>query len=422
MNNKEKQIVDCIDFLADDIIDFACRLVAEPSTLENEASVLRVMEAELTRLSFNPVRVPVDPVKLSRHPGFAPVPWSYEGRYNVIAQKEPAADGGDSLIFNGHLDVVSPEPLGLWHTDPFEPVMRDGWLYGRGAGDMKSGVAAMTYAVHAVEKAGFGLRAPVTIEAVIEEECSGNGALACVDAGYEADAVLIPEPMGLAMLTAQLGVLWFKVSLTGVPRHVHEAQAGVNAIEKCIPLIAALRNLEAEMNQDVHPRYKDIGHPINLNIGIIKGGDWPSTVPAAAEFHSRLSFFPGVTYDQIRQRIIDTVDRASLQDPWLVENQPQVEFYGFRSEGHVEERSRPAFNALNDCHRDIFGRDAEDRISTATTDVRAYHHFTRAQATCYGPVAENIHAANERVKITSVIDTARIYALFLARWCGLAEK
>ncbi len=422
MNKIEKQIIDSIDHCADDILDFTCRLVAEPSILENEASALEVMEAELKKLSFDPARVLIDPVKLSQHPGFAPVPWSYDGRYNVVTRREACADGGRSVIFNGHLDVVSPEPVKLWNRDPYDPVERDGWLYGRGAGDMKSGVAAMTYAVHAVEKAGFGFKAPVTIEAVIEEECGGNGALACVAAGHDAEAVLIPEPMGLAILTAQLGVLWFKVSLTGVPRHVHDAQAGVNAIEKCIPLIAALRNLEAEMNQEVHPVYQDIGHPINLNIGIIKGGDWPSTVPAAAEFHCRLSFFPGETFDRTRQRIIDTIVRATRQDPWLAENQPQVEFYGFRSEGHVEDRNQPAFNTLNDCHLEMFGQDADDSISTATTDVRAYHHYASAQATCYGPVAENIHAANERVKIESVIHTAKVYALFLARWCGLVEK
>ena len=421
MNKIEKQIVDSIDNFSDDILDFTSRLVVEPSTLGNEASALEVMEAELKKLSFDPTRILIDPAELSQHPGFAPVPWSYEGRYNVAARREPSAEGGRSVIFNGHLDVVSPEPVKLWDRDPYDPVERDGWLYGRGAGDMKSGVAAMTYAVHAVEKAGFGFKAPVTIEAVIEEECGGNGALACVAAGHDAEAVLIPEPMGLAILTAQLGVLWFKVSLTGVPRHVHEAQAGVNAIEKCIPLIAALRELEAEMNLEVHPIYEGIQHPINLNIGVIKGGDWPSTVPAAAEFHCRLSFFPGATYDQTRQRILDTITRATRQDPWLAENQPQVEFYGFRSEGHVEDRNQPAFNTLNDCHREMFGRDAEDTISTATTDVRAYHHYASAQATCYGPEAENIHAANERVKIESVIHTAKVYALFLARWCGLVE-
>jgi acetylornithine deacetylase len=422
MNEIEKHLIDSIEHLSDDILDFTCRLVVESSILGNEASAMEVMEGELKKLSFEPARIGIDPDILSRHPGFAPVPWSYDGRYNVVARREAIADGGHSVIFNGHLDVVSPEPVKLWDRDPYDPVERDGWLYGRGAGDMKSGVAAMTYAVHAVEKAGFGFKAPVTIEAVIEEECGGNGALACVAAGHDAEAVLIPEPVGLAILTAQLGVLWFKVSLTGVPRHVHEARAGVNAIEKCIPLIAALRSLEAEMNQEVHPVYQDIEHPINLNIGVIQGGDWPSTVPAAAEFHCRLSFFPGTTHNQTHRRITDAIARATRQDPWLAENQPQIEFYGFRSEGHVEDRNRPAFNTLNDCHREMFGRNAEDTISTATTDVRAYYHYTGAQATCYGPEAENIHAANERVKLESVIQTAKVYALFLARWCGLVDK
>jgi acetylornithine deacetylase len=421
MEKREQKIKESIDGMADDIIDFASRLVSEPSTLEHEASVMALMEAELNKLSFEPFRIPIDPESLSKHPGFAPVPWSYEGRYNVAARRESSAQGGRSVIFNGHLDVVSAEPLGLWDKDPFKPFEQDGWLYGRGAGDMKSGVAAMTYAVHAVEKAGFGFQAPVTIEAVIEEECGGNGALACVATGHEAEAVLIPEPMGMGVLTAQLGVMWFKIRLSGVPRHVLEAQAGVNAIEKCFPLIKALRDLEAEMNKEVHPVYAGIQHPINFNVGIINGGDWPSTVPAAAEIHCRLSFFPGQSYEQTCQNIADTIKKATLQDPWLAKNQPEIEFYGFRSEGHVEDRSRPAFVTLNQCHREFFGQDAEDTISTATTDVRAYHHFTQAQATCYGPDAENIHAANERVNIESVIQTARVYALFLARWCGLAE-
>jgi acetylornithine deacetylase len=206
MNKIEKQIVDSIDNFSDDILDFTSRLVVEPSTLGNEASALEVMEAELKKLLFDPNRILIDPAKLSQHPGFAPVPWSYEGRYNVAARREASAEGGRSVIFNGHLDVVSPEPVKLWDRDPYDPVERDGWLYGRGAGDMKSGVAAMTYAVHAVEKAGFGFKAPVTIEAVIEEECGGNGALACVAAGHDAEAVLIPEPMGLAILTAQFWV------------------------------------------------------------------------------------------------------------------------------------------------------------------------------------------------------------------------
>ena len=422
MDLREQRVVQATEDLAEDLLDFACRLVAEPSTVGNEQGAARVLTAEFERLSLRPVAVPMDGPGLTSHPGYAPVPWAAQGRTNVVCTRAADGQGGRSALFNGHLDVVSPEPLDLWDHDPFSPQIREGWLHGRGAGDMKAGVAAMTYAVHAVEKAGFGLQAPVTLEGVIEEECSGNGALACLAAGHDAEAVLIPEPFGPTILTSQVGVLWFKVVVRGRPSHVLSATSGANAIEKCGPLIAALRELEEELNrEDVPGAYRGVGHPLHLNIGIFRGGDWPSTVPAEAEFHGRLSFFPGVPYERVRQRVTRAVAAAAERDPWLAENPPQVTFYGFRSEGHSVARDLPAFMVLNDSHRALAGADAAEYVACCTTDLRAFHSFGRGQATCYGPVAENIHAANERVRIDSVVHVAKVYALFLARWCGLIE-
>ena len=295
-------------------------------------------------------------------------------------------------------------------------------MYGRGAGDMKSGVAAMVYALHAVKKAGFGLKAPVSINAVIEEECCGNGALASVLAGYDADAVLIPEPFGPTILTHQLGVLWFKIVVKGVPSHVLEAQSGTNAIEKLYVIIDGLRQFESKYNNFDRPEpYDRIDHPINLNIGILKGGDWPSTVPAMAELHARFSYFPGTSFQEVKQQLVAEVERFSKSDPWLAENPPEMEFYGFRSDGHSISRELPALRTLNDSHRTLTGNDAEEYTATCTTDLRAFIHYGQGQATCFGPIAENIHAANERVNINSIMHVARTYALFLARWCGLVE-
>jgi len=422
MNAKERKLMGAVDGLQDDIIDFASRLVASPSTLGNESEALAVMESELKRLGLSPVRIPIDPVKLESHPGFAPVPWSYDGRTNVVAVRKADAEGGKSALFNGHLDVVNPEPVSLWRRDPFSPVVQDGWLYGRGAGDMKSGVAAMTYAVHAVERAGFGLKAPVVLEGVIEEECTGNGALACLEAGYDADAVLIPEPFGPTLLTQQVGVLWLKVRTQGRSNHVLDTGAGANAIEKCYLLINALKRLEEELNDEPRPAgYETMAHPLNLNVGMIDGGNWPSTIPAQAEFHCRLSYFPGTAYADIRSRVEGAIQRAAAEDPWLSANPPRVEFYGFRSDGHQLSRDLPALSALNACHKALTGMDAASYVATCTTDLRAFHFFGKGQATCYGPVAENIHGADERVRLDSVHHVARVYALFLARWCGLDE-
>ncbi len=422
MDKKEKKIVQTVEGLADDIIDFTCRLVKEPSTLGNEDSAVDLMKNELEKLSFSPVIVPIDPSLLSDHPGFATVPWVYENKNNVVAVRPPDGPQGRSVIFNGHLDVVDPEPISFWDTDPFNPVSQNGRIYGRGAGDMKSGLAAMIYAVHAVEKAGFGLQAPVTLEGVIEEECCGNGALACLVAGYDADAVLIPEPFGPTILTNQLGVLWFKIMVKGKPVHVLEALAGTNAIEKLFPIVQALRELESELNaSDVPQAYQNIFHPINLNIGILKGGNWPSTVPANAEMHCRLSYFPGIPFETIRQQIVKTIKNVEVDDPWLSKNPPVVEFYGFRSDGHSVSRENPAFGTLNDCHKILTGQDAEEYIATATTDLRAFHFFGKGQCTCFGPTGGNYHGANEWVDIQSIIHTAQTYALFLSRWCELVE-
>jgi acetylornithine deacetylase len=211
---------------------------------------------------------------------------------------------------------------------------------------MKSGVAAMCYALKAVEKAGFGLRAPVTLEVVIEEECTGNGTLACINAGYDADAVLIPEPFGPTICTNQIGVFWFKVIINGIATHPSTSTSGVNAIEKCYPIIKALRRLEMEVNQDVHPAYKGMERPINLNIGMIKGGDWPSSVPAMAEIHGRFGYFPGKTFVEAQQGLVEAVKKAAKEDDWLSKNQPQVEFYGLRHNGFSIERNLPAFRIL----------------------------------------------------------------------------
>ena len=420
MDDREKKIISAVDSLADDIIGFTRRLVAEKSVLGAEASVVDVMEQELSGLGLAPRRIPIVPDKLRECPGFAPVPWTYdEGRENLVAVRPADAEGGKSALFNGHLDVVSPEPVEFWDRDPFDPVIKDGWLYGRGSGDMKSGVAAMTYAVRAVDRAGFGLKAPVTVNAVIEEECCGNGALASVLDGCDAEAVLIPEPFGPVIYAAQVGVLWFKVKVKGVPVHVQAAPAGTNAIEKSYLLISALRRLEEELNQADRPaEYRGLNHPLNLNIGIFNGGDWPSTVPAIAEFHGRLSFFPGMSYQDVRRRIETTLAEAAKGDDWLAVNPPRLDFYGFRSEGHAIDLDHPVFKELSGCHESLTGQKAATYISTCTTDLRAFHFYGRGHGTCFGPTAENIHGANERVNIESVLHTARAYAFF---WPGGAD-
>ena len=150
--------------------------------------------------------------------------------------------------------MVSPEPLSQWgERNPFGGDHEDGWVYGRGRrhevwarGDLRRGEGAAAARAHA-ERAG-------DVESVVEEECSGNGTLQTLLAGYTADAAVVAEPFGAAITTSQVGVLWFKVRITGVPGHAAEGRNATNAIEKSLSVIQSLRELEVEMNAAPPPR------------------------------------------------------------------------------------------------------------------------------------------------------------------------
>ena len=232
-------------------------LVAAPTLLGDEAPGQAVMREAFAGLGLEPFDVPLDRAALEDHPAGAPFGWDVDGKVNVLADWHASGDpAGRSLILNGHIDVVSPEPASLWTREPYGALVEGEWMYGRGAGDMKSGLAAMVGAVRGLKRLGLAPRAKVQLQSVVEEECTGNGALACVLAGHTADAAILTEPTRLGIWNAQVGVLWFQVRVLGAPAHAGDADDGANAIEASYAVIAALRELEAELNVTKPPLYR----------------------------------------------------------------------------------------------------------------------------------------------------------------------
>ena len=157
----------------------------------------------------------------------------------------------------------------------FDPVIRDGWLSGRGSGDMKAGVASAVFALDALRRIGLQPAATVYMQSVVEEEATGNGALMTHLRGYRADAALIAEPGHEELTRANLGVLWLQAEVRGHPVHVAKMGSGANAIEAAYRVFAALRELEERWNaaKNSHPLFSSHDHPINLNMGQNQGGD-----------------------------------------------------------------------------------------------------------------------------------------------------
>lgn len=414
----EKQVLARCDALFETTLELTEDLVRGYSVLGQEQTVLATMERWLQRLDLPVQRVPLEAPGLADNPHHAPVTWSNEGRYNLVSRLNPEA-AGKHLVFNGHLDVVPAEPVDTWTRPPWEPWRQDGWLYGRGAGDMKAGIAAMVMAVQAVRESGLGIDFPLTLQTVIEEECTGNGALACLHQGYSGDFVLIPEPFGAQIYSGQVGALWFRLRVSGVPTHVLDPRAGSNAIAHLQQFIPALERLEDELNRERQPPYDRLDHPFNLNIGTIAGGNWPSSVPAHAQLEGRLAFPPGMTPTQIMDRVSAVIaerhrELAGAAPP------PQLDFHGFRSEGHLVDMQAPGIRLLSSCHHALTGEQPREYLSTCTTDLRAFHVQGGIAGTCYGPVASHIHGVDECVDIESIRHTLQTYALFISRWAAEA--
>jgi acetylornithine deacetylase len=324
------------------------------------------------------------------------------------------------LILNGHVDVVPPAAPALWASPPFTP-RRDGdWLYGRGAGDMKAGLVAMTGAVRAL--AGFDVapQGRLDLQSVVEEECTGNGTLQCLLSGPSADACVITEPHADHITVSQVGVLWVHVDIRGRPAHAARASTlGFNAIDAATVVTTALRELEAELNRQPPPPYDLLDHPINLNPGIIRGGDWTSTVAAECTVSYRLGLYPGDDPAAAKRRVEQVVAAAAAQDGFLAENPPHVRYDGFSCEGFSLAPDQPVAVALADAYRRLLGASPPLLATTATTDAR---HFVRRgiPAVCFGPYGEEIHGIDERVSIASIVRCAQVLAAFIQDWCGLS--
>jgi acetylornithine deacetylase len=414
----ERELHAAVAAEAEAIEDLLRDLVERPTTLGREEEGQAVMRRAFRELGLEPVDVPMDPEALHASPLAAPFDWDVDGKANVVATWG-ADRGGRSLVLNGHVDVVSPEPLADWRRPPYAAVRDGDWIHGRGAADMKCGLAAIVGAVRGIRRLGLEPFAPVHLESVVEEECTGNGTVATILAGYTADAAVIAEPYGAAITTSQVGVLWFHVLLRGVSVHAAEAGSGVNAIEKSYEILRALRGLEAELNVTPPPPYDAIVHPINLNVGAIRGGDWASTVPAECETSYRIALYPGMSVRDLQDRIEAVVAEAAVEDPEIRAHPPEIRYAGFTSEGYEIAEDHPLVETLASAFARQAGEPPALVATTSTTDAVA---FGRAgiPAVCFGPYAEATHAVDERVWFPSVVQTAQVMASFVRDWCGLS--
>jgi acetylornithine deacetylase len=402
-------------------VEFLRALVRQPSTRGQTNGVQRVVAEKLGAMGLRVDEVPVERERIAGLPGFSPAEWPYDGLFQVVGTMPAAGTGGRSLVLNGHVDVVSAEPVSHWTRDPWAGEVSEGRMYGRGTGDMKGGVAAMIYALEAVQAAEIGLRGDVLVETVLDEECGGNGTLALLAQGYRADAAVIPEPSGLSLTRAHLGVLWCRIRVRGHAAHAGSASRAVNAIEKAYVVLQAIKALEAEANrpESRHPLYAAVEHPLNYSVGVIQGGDWPSSVPEACTLEVRFACYPGEDLEAVQARFAQGVLCTTAADDWLREHPPEITFFGFRGEGAVYDLDSHIARTVAANHVQVTGSPLRAGVSTASDDRRFLHLYYGIPALCYGPIGGQIHAVEEWVDLESLRACTRVLAGVLIDWCGI---
>jgi len=420
-NDVMERLRAAIDDNFNDQVAFLQKMVQFRSLRGEEEPLQQWIAAQFEKRGYKVDQFSLADVNLMSHPKAAPMDTiPLEGSRQVVATIDEGGKGR-SLILQGHVDVVPEGPGDLWGDAPYDAVVRDGWMIGRGAQDMKAGVSAMIFALDAIKKAGFAPDGRIHLETVTEEESTGNGALSTLMRGYTADACLIPEPTGHTLSRAQVGAIWFRLRVRGTPVHVAYSETGTSAILSAMHLVRAFQDYTAELNAKATANkwFGAIKNPIKFNVGIIKGGDWASSTPAWCEVDCRLGLLPGSTPAEAMKGIEQCLTEAQKNDSFLSSNPAELIWSGFQADPSICEPGSAAEAALAAVHERVFEKPLEDRMSTAVNDTRYYAVDYGIPALCYGPYGVGPHAFDERVDLDSVRKTTLSIALFVAQWCGL---
>ncbi|PZA11240.1 acetylornithine deacetylase [Rhodopseudomonas palustris] len=419
------KIAAAVDALFDEQLECLQKLVRIPSQRGEEAAAQEFMAELMAGIGLDVDKWVIDEAAIKDHPGFCPVSISYENSWNVVGTHRSREQGGRSLVLNGHVDVVPVGKAESWTYGPYEPVIKDGWMYGRGAGDMKAGLIANVYALKALHHIGLQPSATVYVQSVVEEECTGNGALAAVVRGYTADAAFIPEPLEPKLLRGQIGPIWIRVEVSGAPGHASgDFGLGADAIANAIELIQSLRELEKQWNarKTQYQPFQNHPHPINFNVGRIQGGEWTSSAPSACTFEVRVAVYPGQSPAEACKDFERHVAEAASRNPYLKHNPPKISYPGFMQEGYHLTGADAQEEVLRRCHSEIWDQQLEEHAFAATTDARAFGLYGNCPTLVYGPYCKNPHAFDECVDLESLRKVTKTLALFVADWCGLEAR
>jgi len=345
----------------------------------------------------------------------------YQGRLNVVG-KRAGTGGGRSILLNAHIDTVPEGDHALWTQPPFAANVVNGRVYGRGSCDMKGGLVTHLAALDALATAGIRLKGDVTVAATVGEEDGGLGALSTVLRGYRADAALVTEPTELALVTACEGSLVFRITITGRSAHAATRDEGVSALEKFLPIFADLQAFERERNAMLrHPLYDVFPNKVPINVGVVRAGNWASTVPEILEAEVRVGLLPGEELEWFKKHVTGRIMAAASKDPWLEAHPPVITFFGGQFIAAETQADAPICEAIRKAHRQVTGQTPRTEAATYGADMRHFIAFGGMPCVMYGAGSIRLaHGPDEYLPVDELLTATKTVACLLVEWCGMA--
>ncbi|MGG3450411.1 acetylornithine deacetylase [Domibacillus aminovorans] len=363
----------------------------------------------------------------------------YPSDPNVVGTlKGTDSENYQSLIINGHIDVAEVSPDEKWETDPFIPIVKNGTVIGRGAADMKGGLAGALFAIQLLHEAGIQLPGDLTFQSVIGEEVGEAGTLECCKRGYMADFALVVDTSDLH-IQGQGGVITGWITLKS-EQTFHDATRrqmihaggklmGASAIEKMTKVINGLQELERHWA--VMKSYP--GFPpgtTTINPAVIEGGRHAAFIADECRLWITVHFYPDETHEQVAKEVEDYIRNIAKGDLWMQENPPIFEWGGTSM---IEERGEifPSFEvdpnhsavqSLIQSHVSVFDEKPVVDVSPSVTDG-GWLGSSGIPTAIYGPGhLRHAHAVNEQLAINELVDYTKVMIQFIYDWTNRKKE
>ncbi len=315
--------------------------------------------------------------------------------------------GGRTLMLNGHTDTVGVDYMNI---DPFDPVVKDGQLFGRGSADMKGGLAASMEAVKSIINQGVSLKGDIVLACVCDEEFASIGTEKLME-DIKVDAAIVGEATGGHIQVAHKGFAWIDIETRGLAAHGSAYKVGIDAIVKMGHVLIGLESLQGILEEIKHP----LVGPGSVHASIINGGRELSTYPDKCKLQIERRLIPLETRDSIDKEMSDLLHNISEGDTTFNADY-RITFYRSPMEISTEEK---ICKTLREATKKITGSSPKWIGSSGWMDTEIIWR-KGVPAVAHGPLGYGAHAKEEHVVLDSVLEVARIHERVIMDFCEVA--